>query len=151
MYYKDLNSFGKCNIIDENLIVDRLDFSILNTNEEIDYSRPNLYNSCQTPITLEFVNKDIKTNAIITNNNEPLTFDGTLLKKANITLNSIYTTLSFNINIINNLDEKFICNINIEIPLEDTRSNESILNGNIKKEISNLTNYKFYKTKEIYK
>ena len=144
LYYKNINDFGRPTFNDENIINDKLEFTVQDSNSEIDYSKPCLYTNCSTPISLEFVNKDIKTNAIISNDN-PLVFDGSLLKRSNITLNSIATSISFNINIINNLNELFICNVNINIPLENTDTNETIYNGSIKKEFNNLTNYNFYK------
>ncbi len=97
------------------------------------------------PVTLEFVNKGIKENAIIPNNGESLTLDGSLLTKSNVSLNSISSTVTFNINIINNLDEQFVYNVTIDIPLEDEQN--SIYNGSVIKEITNISNPNFLKIK----
>ena len=147
LYYKNIEEFGKSSLIEENLIQDTLKFAVVDItkNEPIDTTKPTIYNTGITPITLEYVNKEIRSSAIIPNTNEPLTFDGTLLKKGNITLNSITSNLSFLIHIRNNKEEEYICNVNIPIQLEDTTNNESILNGFIRKELTNLSNYTFYK------
>lgn len=147
LYYKNIEEFGKPNLIEDNLIEDSLTFSVTDITKEqsIDMTKPSVYNNGITPITLEYVNKEIRSSAIIPNTNEPLVFDGTLLRKGNITLNSISSSFSFLLHIINNKEEEFICNVNIPILLEDTAKNESILNGYIKKELTNLSNYTFYK------
>ena len=131
LYYKDIKSFGTSNLLEYNKINESLNF--INYDEILDTSKPNFYTTCQTPITAEFVN-NIKENAIIPNTGTPLKFDGSLLPKANISLNSIMCNLSFNINIVNNLDEKFVYNVSFPIPLED--ENSSIYDGYVKKELT---------------
>ena len=110
-----------------------------------DYSTPKLLNNGSTPITIGYINKDLKTNQIISDISTPLSFDGTLLKKSSITLNSIQCNFSFRINILNNLDQLFTCVVNIDIPLE--YNGQSIYDGSVKKEITNLNSYKFYRVK----
>ena len=141
LYYKAIDNFGIPNLKEDNLIKDKLDFKIVNSKDTLDTNLASFYETCQTPITLQFVNKDIKTNAIIPNTGEPLVFDGSLLSKTNIALNNIKTKLSFKIIILNNENKKFVYNVNIDIPLED--DNNTIYNGNIKKEITNFSNNKF--------
>ena len=51
--------------------------------------------------------------------------------------------LSFNINITNNLDEKYVNKVSIKIPLEDDNTN--IYSGFIKKELTNIPNSYFIK------
>ncbi len=77
----------------------------------------------------------------ITDTSIPITYDGSLLKKCNIDLNSINCNLSFDINITNNLNQNFKTTVFIEIPLQD---NENIItNGNTK--LTKDVNYKFYR------
>ena len=64
--------------------------------------------------------------------------------KINI-INNIKTSISFNLNLTNNLDEKYVYNIKFDIPLEDNE--HSIYEGNIKKEITEFSNNKFLKLK----
>lgn len=143
LYYKAIDNFGIPSLKDENLVQDKLNFKIINSKDTLDTNTASFYETCQTPITLQFVNKDIKANAIIPNTGEALVFDGSLLSKTNIALNNIKTFISFNINLTNNLDEKYVYNVNFEIPLEDNE--HSIYEGNIKKEITEFSNNKFLK------
>ena len=143
LYYKAIDNFGIPSLKDENLVQDKLNFKIINSKDTLDTNTASFYETCQTPITLQFVNKDIKANAIIPNTGEALVFDGSLLSKTNIALNNIKTSISFNINLTNNLDEKYVYNVNFEIPLEDNE--HSIYEGNIKKEITEFSNNKFLK------
>lgn len=143
LYYKAIDNFGIPSLKDENLVQDKLNFKIINSKDTLDTNTASFYETCQTPITLQFVNKDIKANAIIPNTGEALVFDGSLLSKTNIALNNIKTFISFNVNLTNNLDEKYVYNVNFEIPLEDNE--HSIYEGNIKKEITEFSNNKFLK------
>ncbi len=143
LYYKAIDNFGIPSLKDENLVQDKLNFKIINSKDTLDTNTANFYETCQTPITLQFVNKDIKSNAIIPNSGEALVFDGSLLSKTNIALNNIKTSISFHLNLTNNLDEKYVYNIKFDIPLEDNE--HSIYEGNIKKEITEFPNNKFLK------
>lgn len=147
LYYKDIKDFATPEYISENKIEDAKEFNIIDSDDEIDTSKPDFYNTYQTPLTLSFVNENIKENAIIPNTNTPLEFNGSLLSKSNISLNSISCSLSFDINIVNNLDEKFVNRVNISIPLQDEGNN--IYNGFIKKNLTNIPNSNFFKLKEI--
>ena len=133
LYYKDIKTFGTSSLLEYNKINEYLNFNIINYDETLDTSKPNFYTTCQMPITAQFVN-NVKENAIIPNMGTPLKFDGSLLSRANIALNSILCNLSFNINIVNNLDEKFVSNVSFSVPLED--GNSSIYDGYVKKEIT---------------
>lgn len=143
LYYKNINNFGKYEYIEDKLIDNNLNFEIVR--ENINYENPELYIDASSPIVLSYINKDIKTNLILSDTENALVYDGSLLKRANIILNNIKTNLSFDIHIINNLNQHFICNVNIEIPLETADS--SIYNGYIKQELSDLSIYHFYRTK----
>ena len=133
LYYKDLNYFGKLEVLPETKIEDCLKFNIINTNEPLDTSYPNIDNALSTPITLEYLNKNMKENYSISNEVGKLIFDGSLLKKSFVTPNSLKATISFNINIINQSGELFICNVCTDIPLDN------IYEGSVKKELNDLT------------
>ena len=77
-----------------------LTFSI-SSEDNIDYSKPILYNNCANPITLSYVNSGIKDNYTISNENNSIIYDGSLLKRCNILLNDLSTSISFTINIEN--------------------------------------------------
>ena len=142
LYYKNISNFAKSDITDNNLINNRLDFDITN-NEDANLDTPTLYNNLANPIVLSYVNSNIKTDYTITDTSSPITYDGTLLKKCDVLLSTIESSLSFDIYITNNLDQEFKCSIYIDIPLET--DNESIYDGKVtlKKE----TNFTFYRYK----
>ena len=142
LYYKNISNFAKSDITDNNLINNRLDFNITN-NEDANLDTPTLYNNLANPIVLSYVNSNIKTDYTITDTSSPITYDGTLLKKCDVLLSTIESSLSFDIYITNNLDQEFKCSIYIDIPLET--DNETIYDGKVtlKKE----TNFTFYRYK----
>lgn len=96
-------------------------FNIVYTNEEnekADYNKPTFYTDCSNPITLEYLNNDIATNYKM-DENKSVSFDGSILKDAGISTESLACKVKFKINIINNEDEKYSCWINFDIPLDD--------------------------------
>ena len=140
LYKKSLQDFGKCSFDDKNIMHDKFDFNIINKNETINYNNNEIFNNLSTPLSIGFYNKNIKTNFL--NSDTQIEPNGRILKKASIPEASIACDVSFNINIVNMLGEKYICNVNFSIPFTD--ENSSIYeDGYIKKEISNLDNYKF--------
>ena len=78
-------------------------------------------------------NNDILSNYVI-GADEQISFNGSLLKRANILLEDIKADISLKINIITQNNETHSVDINIEIPLEST--NKQIYDGpiNIQKE-----------------
>lgn len=143
LLYKNVNHFGKYEWIEDNIISHSLNYKIVA--QDINYETPQIYLDGSSPIVLGFVNKDIKTNHIVSDTSTPLTYDGSLLKRCNISLNSIATSLSFDVHIINALNQHFKCNVNLEIPLKDAET--SIYNGSYTREWSQLSMYSFYRLK----
>ncbi len=145
LYFKSINNFTQPELIETNKIINNIDFEI--TSEvDADLSSPILYNNLANPITLSYINQNIKTDYTLTDTSVPITYDGSLLERCNIQLSLISAKLSFNINITNNLNEKYVCSVFIDIPLELTDSNNIVTNiysGNISKTISNK--YLFYR------
>ena len=142
LYFKGFNNFAKSDLIEENEIKDNLDFIITSENEA-NLDIPTLYNNLANPITLSYVNQNIKSDYTITDTSIPITYDGSLLKRCNISLNSIKCRLSFDIYITNNLDQEFKSSIYIDIPLEEQE--QSIYNGAIN--LTKDTNFVFYRYK----
>lgn len=143
LFYKNVNNFGKYEYVENNLIDDKLNFEIVK--ENINYEVPQLYFDTSSPICLSYINKNIKSNVILSDTQNSLVYDGSLLKRTNISLANIATNFSFDIHIINNLKQHFICNVNIDIPLETDDTN--IYNGYVKQDLSNLSITPFYRTK----
>lgn len=139
LYFKSINNFSKSNITDENIITDKLEFTIT-SEDEANLDTATLYNNLANPITLSYINHNIKSDYTITDTSSPITYDGSLLKKCNILLDDISCSLSFDIFITNNLDENFKCTVFVDIPLKDT--NKTIYDGNIL--LKKDTNFKFY-------
>lgn len=142
LYYKNIYNFAKSDIVDSNLITDRLDFYI-SSEDEANLDIPTLYNNLANPIVLSYINSNIKTDYTITDTSSPITYDGTLLKKCEVLLNSINSSLSFDIYITNNLDQEFKTTVYIDIPLESEE--ESIYDGNVT--LRKDTNFIFYRYK----
>lgn len=142
LYFKSINQFAKSDIIEENVIADKLDFAI-SAEDEADLDTPTLYNNLANPITLSYVNQNVKTDYTITNTKDAITYDGSLLKKCNIPLSSLSCNVSFDIFITNNLDQEFKCSVFLDIPLEN--DDISIYEGILK--LTKETNFTFYRYK----
>lgn len=127
--YKNPLDFGKYKQIEtpEN---NRIDFNIVNTNSENetnDYANPTFYTDCSNPISLGYMNQDILTNYAVSQDANTVSFNGKVLKEANVNLEDINYTLSFNIHIVNNLNQKFVYHMNLNVGLDD--DNGGIYNG----------------------
>ena len=125
--YKNYSNFGKFEML-ENYCENKIEFNIMHTNDEnsnANYSKPTFFTDCSNPITLGFVNSDIITDYGVSEDINSITYNGKILQEANISLDDLYTTISFRINLLNNNDEKFAYNMNLNINLE----NGNIYNG----------------------
>lgn len=140
LYYKNINNFAKSEISNEHLISDKLDFNIV-SDDYANLDTPTLYNNLANPITLSYINSNIKTDYTITDTSNPITYDGSLLKRCNVSLSQITCSLSFDIYITNNLNQKFKCSVFIDIPLETPE--HTIYDGNIT--LKKDTDYIFYR------
>lgn len=140
LYFKNINDFASTNFDESKKIENNLDFEV-SSEDEIDYSKPILYNNCANPITLCYVNSGLKSGYTLTDNMSHISYDGTLLKRCGITLNSIACKLSFVINITNNLDEEYACPFILNIPL--STENSTVYDGSLI--LNNNVNYNFIK------
>ena len=84
----------------------------------MDLSKPVLYNNCANPITLSYVNQNIKTDYTMTDTQNPITYNGKLLKRCGVSVKAINTSISFDIEIENNKNQKFRTTIYFDIPYE---------------------------------
>lgn len=130
--------------IQKEKIGDRLDFSILNDGD-VDYSKPQLYTDCSNPITLEYVNNNIKENEIISDIKNEIIYDGNILRRSGVVLSDIACTVSFNVNLINYRDQRFVATVYIDIPLEDTTTGDNIYSGKFVKKMENTNLIKFFR------
>ena len=140
LYFKNINLFTNNEFDENNKISDLLEFST-SSEDEIDFSQPILFNNCANPISLCYVNSDLKKDYTLSDDISNITYDGSLLKRSSITLNSLNCKISCLVTIINNLDETYTCPITLNIPL--STENSTIYDGSL---ILNATpNYKFVK------
>lgn len=140
IFYKKYSDFGTNKYSRENIIRNDVTFNIVSSGET-NLDSPTFYSDCSNPITIGFENKNIVQDYILLYDGSPLTYNGSVLKKADISLDSIATTLSFNINITNNLDETFSCNV--IIPIELSNEKNSIYSGDF--QITQHPNFIFNK------
>ena len=144
--YKNPLNFGKY-INVEKPANNRIDFNIINTNsenEEHDYTLPTFYTDCSNPISLGYLNKDLLTNYSVSDNVPTLSYNGKVLKEANIDLNDVNYTLTFKIHIINNSNQKFVYNMSLNVKLDD--DNGGIYNGYVYRGKTTTGNeYRFFK------
>ena len=124
LYYKDIQNFANYTINEENKIGEKLEYNIVT--QDLDTSTTSIYSNCQNPITLSYVNSNIKENYIIEDGSSTLKYDGNLLRMTEVPLTSMKCTVSFKITLINMYNHKYIANVYIDIPLEDQYSGESI-------------------------
>lgn len=110
---------------------------IVNTENNVSNSEvKNFYSDLSQPLTLEYVNL-AKEKCLITDIENPLVYDGSILKRAGINLNSIACTVTFQVHITNELDENYVANVSFSIPLKD--DTKSIFDGSFSKEIGTKT------------
>lgn len=140
LYFKSINNFAKSELNDENKINDKLDFTV-SSQDEADLNTAVLYNNLANPITLSYINSNIKTDYTITDTSSAITYDGSLLPKCNISLEDINCNFSFDVLITNNMDEKYKCTVFVDVPL--TTQDKSIESGSIT--VKDDVNYNFYR------
>lgn len=144
LYRKSINDFGKSTFKNDSIINDRLDFEVLDSNTPENLTENVVSNKLFEPIVLGFYNKNVKENYLSSSLN--IDYSGKILKEAKIPKSSLQCNVSFNLNIINELDEHYICNVNFDIPFEN--ENSSIYDdGYFVQELNNLENYKFLRLK----
>ncbi|MBR3002810.1 MAG: hypothetical protein IKF38_04550 [Clostridia bacterium] len=141
--YKNPYVFGKYQ--DSTEQSERIDFNILHTNadnENNDFSTPTFFTDCSNPITLGYLNKNIKNNAEILKSDEKVDFNGKLLKLANVPIEDISYKLNFQIHLKNSLEESYVYTVDLNVPLED--NNSSIYDGYIFKVMHNQSKSYFF-------
>lgn len=144
--YKNALNFGEYKDL-EQPSNNRIDFKIINTNSENEnnnYDEPTFYTDCSNPITLGYINKDILTNYSVSDTSKSVSFNGKVLKEANINLEDINYTLNFTIHIVNKLNQSFAYNMKLDVNLDD--SNGGIYNGYVYKgKTTSGSEYRFFR------
>ena len=117
--YKNPLNIGKYSEI-ENYRDDGILFNVIHTNEEnenSDYNNNIFYTDCSNPISLGYINKNLITNCKLSSDGT-ISFDGSILKSANIDLEEINSEIKFTIHIVNNLNEDYYCDLKINNQLD---------------------------------
>ena len=140
LFYKDINNFANSTIVDDNVINDSLTFEVT-SEDSADLSKPVLYNNCANPIVLSYVNENIKTDYTITDTSNPITYNGSLLQRCNVSLDTLASSISFDIFITNNKNEKFRTSVFLDIPYE--YNGQSIYDGSLT--VRTTGNFDFYR------
>ena len=138
--YTNLLKIGNRDVITDFSSNERIDFNIIYTNEQnenADYEKPTFYTDCSNPISLKYINNFEKKYSI--KNDEAISFDGSLLKVAGISVEDIKCKVIFRINVVNNEDEYSSCWINLNIPLSEIYKGTSIKTATPKGQ-----NYEFF-------
>lgn len=137
----------------ENFREDGILFKIVNSNKKnqlANYNEPIFYTDCSNPISLGYINKNILTNCELAANSGSMSFDGSILKLANVNIDDLKTSISFTIHLKNNYNEEFVCNVKIDNDLKsEEEGNDGIYTGYIMKIIENKDDeYNFLKTSD---
>ena len=138
LYYKNLNNFATPSFSEKDLIDKSLTFETTSENN-IDYTKPVLYNNCANPITICYVNSNLKNSYTFSNNVSNLAYNGSLLKMCGIAVSSLNCKISLNITITNYLDETYFCPVTLSIPLSTDVS--TIYDGSLT--VKDDVDYKF--------
>lgn len=124
----------------------KIDFNIVD-NKEILLNNivpePSIDKNLVLPITLRYLNSNIKVNHTITNIEENLSFDGNILKRASIPLSSIKNEVSFTIHIVTDSSEEYMYPIHLQIPLQNEDNSKNIYDGSYSQELE-FNNCYFY-------
>ncbi len=144
--YKNPLNFGQYKEV-QSPANNRIDFNVINTNQENEnsnYDEPTFYTDCSNPITLGYLNKDILTNYSVSEDSNTVSFNGKVLKEANINLADINYTLNFTIHIVNKLNQNFAYNMKLDVNLAD--DNGGIYNGYVYKgKTTSGSEYRFFR------
>lgn len=128
LYFKSISDFATPKFDENNIIHNSIIYEAT-SEDEIDYSTPVLYNNCANPITLCYVNSNIKKDYTLFDNISDISHNGSLLKSCGITLNSISCKIDLTVEIENNLNDIYYCPLSIDIPL--STENSTIYDGTL--------------------
>lgn len=102
-----------------------IDYDVIHTNEdkELIAKEKSFWTDCSEPLILSYVNENIVQNKNVSNAGSKLSLDGSMLKYLKIDLNKLSYKIAFNVNIENNLGEKFYCPCSLTVDLGSGEGN----------------------------
>lgn len=139
LYFKNINDFASAKFDETKKVDNTIEFDT-SSEDEIDFSTPILFNNCANPLTLCYINSNLKSNYTLTDIYN-ISYNGSILKNCNITLNSLSCKLNCMVKIVNNADETYTCPITLNIPL--STENSTIYDGSLV--VNDSTSYNFIK------
>ncbi len=144
--YKTPLNFAKYQSLDS-ATDDRIDFTILTTNEqnqENNYSTPVFYTDCSNPITLGYINKNIVDKYSISNTKTTVSYSAKILRDANIQIQDISNSISFDIHLTSNTNQKYVYSVDFDLDFNDDfiASGYSYIINNLPKEDFTFTREK---------
>lgn len=95
----------------EYMVKDKIDYTVVPNNSDI-YNLE--VNSTNGQVAISFVNNNVL--EYVYNELSEIKFDGTLLKNANVSLEDVQFTVSFNMNFVTETDKKYVYNIKMTLP-----------------------------------
>ena len=145
--YIDNISFERSDIGNLSLsVLDMQDFA-KSPSENFDIQTPERIEvNSSSPICIRYLNHNFKENCVISDIENPLTFDGSLLKRGKVLLSSLKNTVSFTIHITNEIGNEFIFPISVPINLENKDEGLSIYDGSYAEELQFSNAYFFTST-----
>lgn len=124
--YLSADQFGKASSISEQLGS--------STDEQSTHASDKIELSLTNPITLRYLN-NLKESYSITDIETPLSFDGSILKRAKVTISSLKNTVSFTLHVTNTEGKEYSYPVSFSIPLEDKENSKNIYDGSYSTEI----------------
>ena len=117
VYYKDIDDLCVYKKVSENL--SKIEFNVLhsNTEKEQNITSNCFYTDCSEPLVITYVNENIVEDEDLSNSNSIISLDGSILDYLEIDLDDLNYTISFTINIENNLGELYKCDYSLDIDL----------------------------------
>lgn len=108
IYKKELEDFAKAMQPDE--FAETIEFEVAENGEFLQ--------NCVNPLTISYVN-NVKQDYTITNINEKLEYNESVLKRTKILTSEIKAQISFDVNIVDSENVKHTCNVQLDIPVEE--------------------------------
>ena len=117
VYYKASDDLCIYKKVGESL--SKIEFNVLHSNSEKEQNitSNSFYTDCSEPLIITYVNENIVKGEDLSNSNSIISLDGSILEYLEIDLNDLNYTISFTINIENNLGELFKCDYSLDIDL----------------------------------
>lgn len=116
-YERKLKDIAKSDIPE--IETSEIKFEVIDNENDLNEDKLQFLSNGKYPLTFRYVNSKIGKNNLIKNTNEKLEYNAKVLKRANITLDSIKSKISFTVKIINGIDENYICDVSLNLPISE--------------------------------